>query len=53
MEKFSMISIPIDANAFDLSAYYNVKMDSLNSFLEMRSVSIYCGLQMTTKFQIH
>ena len=34
MEKFSVISIAIDAPTFDLFAYYNVKMDIL-VFLEM------------------
>jgi hypothetical protein len=32
MENFSMISITIDATAFDLPAYYNVKMDYFKFF---------------------
>jgi hypothetical protein len=32
MEKFSMISIAIETIIFDLSAYYNIKMDNFKSF---------------------
>jgi len=38
--KFFMMLVTIDVTIFDLSAYYNAKMDSLE-FLEMGNVPIY------------
>jgi len=49
--KFSMTSVTIDVTIFDLSAYYNPKMDCLE-FLGNGNFPIYCGRPMTMKFQI-